>query len=305
METDKIKLFSYVHKVKGIKNWVLEDLVNGKLFVVTEDESNIPELKKSLIENELAFETKGEFVNKYIFNIEPYEDYVMLRNLYIRVTEKCLYDCNNCGEFCLCYRNQNDRDINNEVIDKIILQFKSIPVENLIITGGNPFIKCEIIKTLKKGIKAEKYVILFKSPLKDSPEYQDCTGMGFDIVSNPLYKVPITESTMKVDPFTFFYSQKFNLCLGHSIGLDVDGAIKPCLWYNEDFGNILNNDIQFMIQTGRFDKYWELNKDKVTKCKNCEFRFACTDCRAIVKSKNLPSHSAPIHCDYNPSKGTW
>jgi organic radical activating enzyme len=46
--------------------------------------------------------------------------------------------------------------MNSELVDKIILQFESIPVENLIITGGNPFLKPEIIKTLKNEIKAEK-----------------------------------------------------------------------------------------------------------------------------------------------------
>ncbi len=33
-----------------------------------------------------------------------------------------------------------------------------------------------------------------------------------------------------------------------------------------------------MIVAGKFDKYWELTKDKVDVCMNCDLRYACNDC---------------------------
>lgn len=59
---------------------------------------------------------------------------------------------------------------------------------------------------------------------------------------------------------------------------------------NSSIFDILNKDILY------------LNKDKITECNNCEFRYACFDCRPNTIG-NI--NSKPYYCTYDVSNGIW
>ena len=44
--------------------------------------------------------------------------------------------------------------------------------------------------------------------------------------------------------------------------------------------------------------------DKIIVCKDCEFRYICTDCRIFIKDNNN-IYSQPLHCNYNPYIAKW
>lgn len=74
----------------------------------------------------------------------------------------------------------------------------------------------------------------------------------------------------------------------------------PCN-YNLDkiFGNINENTIKSIIDDTDFCKLWEVNKDKVEICKDCEYRYMCMDCRFLITDRtNILSK--PSFCNYNP-----
>jgi len=51
-------------------------------------------------------------------------------------------------------------------------------------------------------------------------------------------------------------------------------------------------------------KYWNITKDQIDICKDCEFRHICTDCRAYIEDpKNI--YSKPLKCGYNPYTNDW
>jgi len=101
----------------------------------------------------------------------------------------------------------------------------------------------------------------------------------------------------------------YNSCLYKKIGIDKNGNIKNCPLMAESFGNIDNNDIEKVINQPGFKKYWNLTKDQIEICKDCEFRYICTDCRAytenILKNKEGLNISKPLKCGYNPYTGSW
>lgn len=100
-----------------------------------------------------------------------------------------------------------------------------------------------------------------------------------------------------------------NSCLHKKIGIDRNGAIKNCPLMAESFGNIHNNSLEEAISQPDFKKYWNLTKDYIEICKDCEFRYVCTDCRAYtenaVKNKEGLNISKPLKCGYNPYTGNW
>ncbi|MGE0568121.1 MAG: grasp-with-spasm system SPASM domain peptide maturase [Bacteroidia bacterium] len=99
-------------------------------------------------------------------------------------------------------------------------------------------------------------------------------------------------------------SQNFNSCLNRKISIDKFGAVKNCPSMKFGYGKIENVDIEKLVQKKGFKKYWNINKDKVSICKDCEFRYICMDCRAYTVDEN-DLYSKPKKCNYDPYKGLW
>jgi SPASM domain peptide maturase of grasp-with-spasm system len=95
-----------------------------------------------------------------------------------------------------------------------------------------------------------------------------------------------------------------NTCLNRKISIDADGNIKNCPSMQESFGNIKDTTLQEAINKPNFKKYWNITKDEITKCKDCEFRHVCTDCRAYLENPD-DIYSAPLKCGYNPYTCEW
>ncbi|MDX8554297.1 grasp-with-spasm system SPASM domain peptide maturase [Tenacibaculum sp. 1B UA] len=111
----------------------------------------------------------------------------------------------------------------------------------------------------------------------------------------------ISKNFFVVNIPTYTESINFNSCLNRKIGIDKRGNIKNCPTMTESFGNISNKKISDAINEEGFKKYWGITKDKINVCKDCEFRYICTDCRAFVESK----YDKPLKCGYNPYTNIW
>ena len=112
----------------------------------------------------------------------------------------------------------------------------------------------------------------------------------------------ITKKTFRkpIDPEVFYKNKTIHNCFGEKLYIDCDLNVFPCAMERRlEYGNLkvcsdnelLNNEIRF------------LNKDKVTVCRDCEYRYACYDCRP--DSNNSPVYSKPWNCTYDPYSGEW
>jgi SPASM domain peptide maturase of grasp-with-spasm system len=99
-------------------------------------------------------------------------------------------------------------------------------------------------------------------------------------------------------------SLKHNTCLNRKISIDADGNIKNCPSMVESFGNIIDTGLMEVIENPRFKSQWNLRKDHVTVCKDCEFRHICTDCRAYLENPE-DLLSKPLKCGYDPISCKW
>ncbi|WP_308004117.1 grasp-with-spasm system SPASM domain peptide maturase [uncultured Chryseobacterium sp.] len=99
-----------------------------------------------------------------------------------------------------------------------------------------------------------------------------------------------------------------NSCFHKKIAIDTDGNIKNCPAVSESFGNIKMTSLREALNTSDFKKYWNLTKDNIEVCKDCEFRYICTDCRAFTERTHINDEldtSKPLKCGYNPYTGEW
>src|SRR5690606_9314413 len=104
------------------------------------------------------------------------------------------------------------------------------------------------------------------------------------------------------NPKQAFKSMNYNSCLYKKIGIDVNGNIKNCPSLERTAGNIHDTDFA-SLKNIQFDTEF-ITKDEIEVCKDCEFRYVCSDCRAFTDSTTR--HNArPLKCGYNPYIAKW
>lgn len=107
----------------------------------------------------------------------------------------------------------------------------------------------------------------------------------------------------------YLESLHHNSCLHKKISIDSKGYIRNCPSMPQSFGNIKDTSLEKALQHSDFKKYWNLTKDHIEVCRDCEFRYVCTDCRAYTERTHISSEgldtSKPLKCGYNPYTGEW
>lgn len=104
---------------------------------------------------------------------------------------------------------------------------------------------------------------------------------------------------------TFFTeAQHHNTCLNRKISIDVNGEIKNCPSMTKSYGNIKDTTLVEAIEKPGFKNMWYIKKDQIAVCKDCEFRYICTDCRAFIENPE-DIYSKPLKCGYNPYTAEW
>lgn len=151
-------------------------------------------------------------------------------------------------------------------------------------------------------------IILFNSPAERSyPPIRQKMGYLMMVEKNI-----VNEKHCGIINKEYFYSNiklfteslNHNTCLNKKISIDRNGDIKNCPSMVQSFGNIKSSSLNIALNHPDFKKYWNISKDKVEVCKDCEFRHICTDCRAYIEDTENP-YSKPLKCGYDPYTNVW
>ncbi|MEG1485622.1 MAG: SPASM domain-containing protein, partial [Bacteroidales bacterium] len=102
----------------------------------------------------------------------------------------------------------------------------------------------------------------------------------------------------------YLESQFYNNCLNSKISISTKGSIKNCPSMQHEYGNIYSDDLLQVLKNTDLQSFWTITKDNVEICKDCEFRYVCLDCRAIINDTNN-KFSKPKNCSYNPYTCSW
>lgn len=119
----------------------------------------------------------------------------------------------------------------------------------------------------------------------------------------------ITKPNFSTDPISFRRNQLYHTCLAGKIAVTADGQVIPCIFSRNDIlGSLKDQGLVDVLQSLALKETWELTKDKVLVCKDCEYRYACSDCRPLAEGSSCGKSysSAPFpRCTYNPYAGEW
>ena len=100
-------------------------------------------------------------------------------------------------------------------------------------------------------------------------------------------------------------TQKYNLFYNRRIYIDNENYIKHSIDDKEVFGNIVNQNIIDIVLSSRFQNLWNISKDMITSCKDCELRYICPDNRIPVLDNETGEYYNTEDCNYSPYTNKW
>lgn len=135
------------------------------------------------------------------------------------------------------------------------------------------------------------------------------TGRGADEALRPeTYRRPPIRPPFFTSDAEFQLAHSYHACLAGKIAVTEAGEVLPCVFArNLPCGNLHSQSLADILRGEPLQSVWRTTKDAVTKCKDCEYRYACPDCRPLAQSLS-PSgawNAAPADCAYDPYTGVW
>lgn len=115
----------------------------------------------------------------------------------------------------------------------------------------------------------------------------------------------ISQSFLSAPTVKLFMENKlFNGCLNRKISIDENGIIRNCPSMKEGYGFYKDQPLLRIASLPEFQEKGFAKKDDISVCRDCEFRYVCSDCRAFLSNPD-DQLSKPLKCGYNPYDGTW
>lgn len=113
------------------------------------------------------------------------------------------------------------------------------------------------------------------------------------------FKRKFKSSFIKSNMYDGHPCYKDKICITSS--LDV----YPCIMERTVvYGNLADATLVDILKSGSASACMKVSKDYIDTCKDCEYRYACFDCR-VDRESPMNFYSKSLNCSYNPHKGTW
>ncbi len=103
----------------------------------------------------------------------------------------------------------------------------------------------------------------------------------------------------------FTESQEYNTFFNKKLTIDGNGFIKNAPNSHTNWGKFLEIQINEVIASDAFQKLWKINKNLIARCKDCEFRFMCTDGSNLTYNEDEKIWETDVDCGYNPYTAEW
>ncbi len=126
-----------------------------------------------------------------------------------------------------------------------------------------------------------------------------------ELVPNKYRWVRDNPSFFQVDKKEFAKRYRGNDCWQGKISVSSTGDVMPCIMQRaEPGGNVKEKSLKGIIEGG-IQTYWALSRDKIDVCKDCEYRYACRDCRPVSYGPTDQLVAKDPNCLYDPFKGEF
>lgn len=143
----------------------------------------------------------------------------------------------------------------------------------------------------------------------DPPDIIRPTGRGDDKDLLPENTVkPTVKPPFYCDAEAIRKARQAHGCLAGKIAILPSGDVIPCIFSRSQVcGNVRETPLADVLNGQRLHTCWHTTKDQVEKCCDCEYRYACPDCRPLAQGNDPAKNwlACPQECRYNPYTGIW
>lgn len=125
---------------------------------------------------------------------------------------------------------------------------------------------------------------------------------NFSLLSNELIKKKLITKKSFQNPINKAFVSRLisgHNCFKDRIYISADLEVFPCVMERRLKHCIIDKENQIILD----DSIRYFTKDNVNECCDCEYKYACLDCRPDSLSGNLVEK--PWYCTYNPMIGEW
>jgi len=134
-----------------------------------------------------------------------------------------------------------------------------------------------------------------KHSVQESHAVTDKELIGRRTISTPRFRT---------SAIRFATNHQWNSCWYGKFSVTAQGDIIPCIFARDLVcGNIRTDDWDTIRD--KLLSYWRITKDDVEDCKNCEYRYACDDCRPLAMGDGDGLYGKYPRCTYLPSTCHW
>lgn len=265
-----------------------------------------------LVENDLGFFTSDPSNFSNLQTLWEYPalitnaivDFRFIEKKQLRYYAKIFEDLSNLN--CSCVELRFFEEITEENIISLMENFNNSRIRDIRIILKYTYKIEDEIKNILQKYGRIRLVTIYNCLENEGKEI-----LGVKIIFNKTKQLnldfcgQIDRKTFIINIDHFMESKKFNNCLNRKISIDFDGNIKNCPSSQIVFGNIFKNNSIFKIfKKKQFKEKWMIHKDLVEVCKDCEYRYMCSDCRINIRSEeNI--YSKPKYCKYDPCTAEW
>lgn len=295
-----------------LKSYSIEDMMKN---YDEESKEKVQEYLKLLLEKEYGFISKNDWDHNFPPLSNDYHDPSTINHIFIELEEITLLNkikssVENLGIrhlviYCL-------KPLTAKELIEIDVTFKTSVLSGIeILSPFHQNIDLSFVQTIHQNT-VRIYSLTFyncsQSPFKANNEFRfSLKFLKDELKLSACGKVELKYFNTNISKV--LEAINHNSCLHKKIGIDKNGNIKNCPLMEESFGNIQTTSLEEALNQPGFKKYWNLSKDHIEGCKDCEFRYVCTDCRAYTERSHYDDQgldvSKPLKCGYNPYTNEW
>ena len=298
--------------IEELKTNSVEDIFNN---YDNDSKEIVQEYLDFMLEKEYGFITQNDWDKNFPSLSFDYHDYNILSNIFIE-----LDDISILSKIKVSIENLEikhlviycKRNLSFEEFLEIDKQFESSTTESI-----------EIFSPFHNSINTKYFQNLNEKTTRiHSLIFYNCEKTPFNIKDEYRFILNFTAQHLKISSCGKVNLDYFNTnlpkvleainhssCLHKKVGIDINGNIKNCPSMPQSYGNIKDTTLEEALQHKDFKQYWNLTKDEIEVCKDCEFRYICTDCRAYTEKTHTNTDqldvSKPLKCGYDPYTGEW
>ena len=118
--------------------------------------------------------------------------------------------------------------------------------------------------------------------------------------------VYMIKPNFKITKKNFLRNLHCNSCWYGKFAVIENGDVLPCVFERTRiYGNVRQNSLKDILASENARKCWFMDFGKIQTCRDCEFRFACHDCRPVAVAVTGKFDGKNPRCRYDVYAGIW